>query len=110
MSSVTSCYICDGPLEGKYANALTCSSRCRQKAHRLRAKGEAPRRCNADADPSPKTDQRHSWKALRKQEGLTDEKLRRVLTDRVVRARIAQSRVSEEDRRLFADDPGRVAA
>lgn len=104
MSGVTSCSVCGGPLEGKYANALTCSSRCRQKAYRLRATGEVPRRCNAGVDPVTESEQGPSWTALREQEGLTDDELRRILTDRVVRARIAQPRVSAEDRRLFASE------
>jgi hypothetical protein len=112
MSSVTSCSVCDGPLEGKYANALTCSSRCRQKRWRLRAKGEVPRRCNGSA--------KASWKALRAELELTDDELRasvlalaaeagfgsvdaRTLTDRAARARIAQPRVSAEDRQLFTE-------
>ena len=104
MSSVTSCSVCGGPLEGKYANAVTCSSPCRQKAYRLRTNGEVPRRWNADADPRPISDQGPSWAALRAQEGLTDDELRRILTDRVVRARIAQPGVSAEDRQLFASE------
>jgi hypothetical protein len=108
MSSVTSCSVCDGPLEGKYANALTCSSRCRQKAYRLRAKGEVRRRCNGDAEAS--------WTVLRRQAGLTNCELRRALialqveVDEAARARLGVLRVTEEDRRLFADDPGRRVA
>jgi hypothetical protein len=102
------CSICAGPLEGKYANALTCSSRCRQKAYRLRAKGEVPRRCNGNAETS--------WAALRREAGLTDCELRRALialqveVGEAARPRIGLFRVTEEDRQLFADDPGRRVA
>lgn len=109
MSGVTSCSVCGGPLEGKYANALTCSGRCRQKAYRLRAKGEvAPRRCNGNADAS--------WTVLRRKTGLTDCELRRALVALQVeagvaaRSRLGLLRVTEDDRQLFANDPGRVAA
>lgn len=108
MSAVTSCSVCGGPLEGKYANALTCSSPCRQKAYRLRAKGEVPRRCNGNGGTS--------WTALRRKTGLTDCELRRALValqleaGEGARSRLGLLRVTEDDRRLFANDPGRVAA
>lgn len=108
MSGVTSCSVCGGPLEGKYSNALTCSGRCRQKAYRQRAKVEVPRRCNGNAEAS--------WTVLRREAGLTDGELRRALialqveVDEAVRARLGVLRVTEEDRRLFANDPVRRVA
>ena len=98
MSSVTSCSVCGAPLEGKYANALTCSSRCRQKAYRLRAKGEVSRRCNGSAELTTFP---------------LDAELRRglrLLVDQGRRERIAtrDPKQTAADRALFANDPGRV--
>lgn len=97
MSGVTSCSVCGGSLEGKYANALTCSSRCRQKAYRLRAK-EEPRRCNGSAELATFP---------------LDAELRRglrLLVDQGRRKRIAprDPKQAAADRALFANDPGRV--
>jgi len=109
VSGVTSCSVCGGPLEGKYANALTCSSRCRQKAYRLRAKAEVSRRCNGNGAAR--------WTVLLRKAGLTDCELRRALVALQVeageeaRSRFRLLRVTEEHRQLFTDDPdGRVAA
>jgi hypothetical protein len=60
--------------------------------------------------PKPESNGEARWVALREQAGLTDDELRRALADRVARARIAQPRATEEDRRLFAEDRGRVSA
>jgi hypothetical protein len=104
VSRVTSCSVCGGPLEGKYANAVTCKSSCRQKAYRLRVKGKAARRRNAAGA---------SWTALREREGLTDVELRRALValqleaGEAARSRLGLLRVTKDDRQLFADDPGR---
>lgn len=108
MSGVTSCSVCGGPLEGKYANALTCSNSCRQKAYRRRAKVAVSRRCNGNGGAS--------WTVLRKEAGLTDCELRRALValqveaGEAARSRLGLLRVTEHDRQLFANDPGRVAA
>ena len=79
---------------------------CRQKAH-------ATKGGSVDSSPVRKLSQRRGrWTALREQEGLTDEKLRRVLTDRVVRARIAtaerQRRGSAAVRRRPRTDGGMI--
>jgi hypothetical protein len=92
------CSVCGGPLQGKYANALTCSSRCRQKAYRLRAKGEVPPTCNGTAELTTFP---------------LDAELRRglrLLVDQGRRERIAtrEPKQAAADRALFANDPGRV--
>jgi hypothetical protein len=106
--SVTSCSVCGGPLEGKYANALTCSSRCRQKAYRLRVKGEAPRRCNGQqAAPTPIEELRRLWYALTPEE--RQEKRKEIAVKARKRAE-AGLIARPADRELFRDDPGRIAA
>ena len=84
MSRVTSCPVCGGPLEGKYANALTCSSPCRQQLYRLRAKGEGPRRCNAGTNLPPISE--GGWAALRREAELTDDELRAAVLAQAAKA------------------------
>lgn len=91
-----SCEGCGGSLEGRRPQARTCSPKCRQKVSR-----QIRRKC--DTRPKTEASAADRWAALREQEGLTDDELRRALADRVARARIAQPSVSEEDRRLFAE-------
>jgi hypothetical protein len=108
MSRVTPCAVCGRPLEGKYANALTCSSRCRQKLYRLRAKGEIPRSRNGHtAQPAPIEELRRRWYALSPEE--RREKRKEIAAEALARAEAGLT-LRPADRELFRDDPGRVAA
>jgi hypothetical protein len=91
--SVTSCSVCGGPLEGKYANALTCSSRCRQKAYRLRSKSR-----RNGSRPSRLAETRRAWSALTAQE---QRQARDHFAREVTRLQDAQRRQAERD--LFAE-------
>lgn len=91
--SLARCSVCAGLLEGKYANAQTCSGRCRQKAYRRRRNGK----------PSTLAEIRRTWF----DELSANE--RRKARDQLARevARLEDARRQEGERWLFADDPGR---
>jgi hypothetical protein len=108
VTSVTPCSVCGGPLEGKYSNALTCSSRCRQKRYRLLSKAETSRRCNTQqAAPTPIEELRRQWYRLTPEQ--RNEKRKAIAAAALARAEAGLT-VQAADRALFADDPGQVAA
>jgi hypothetical protein len=125
------CGVCGAALEQPATGRPRryCPDRpCRQRAwDRQRASERRRRRVLTKLEPPAApiapaigAGTRASWKALRAELKLTDDELRaivlaqaaeagfgnvdaRTLTDRAARARIQQSQVSAEDRRLFAE-------